>query len=129
MISTPIDELMDKYWDQIDVKDVDYIAFDNAKHDAAYLLLSLPIAMVEEYKVLKDSPNELPDAMEFWRETRLGERLDHSKREYKRGHEPLREILSFLRGKIRVKYETSGAPESIFLDVTEVPEFYGDGPV
>lgn len=124
-----IQELLDKYWDQIDVEESDYIAFDNAKHDAAYLLLSLPLPLLREYQVLKSDSKELPDAAEFWKETGLGERLGHSERVYKRGHEPLKDILSFLQGKIRVTYETSGGPDRIFLDVTEIPEFYEEEPV
>ncbi len=124
-----IQALVERYWNQIDVEEIDYIEFDNAKHDAAYLLLSLPLPLLREYQVLKSDLKELPDAAEFWRETGLGERLGRSERTYKRGHEPLKDILLYLRRKIRVKYETSGSQERIFLDVTEIPEFYEEGRV
>jgi len=124
-----IHALVERYWNQIEVEEIDYITYDNAKHDAAYLLLSLPLPLLREYQALKSDSKELPDATEFWKESGLLGRLKETDRVFRNGHEQLRDILAYLQGKIRVTYETSGSSERIFLDVTEIPKFYEEGRV
>ncbi len=121
-----IKELVDKYFDQIEIEDVDYVPVDNAKSDVAYLLLNIPTAMLKEYLRLKGQNKKLPDGAEFWKETGLGIRLRNSDKYHGQGHEPLGDILDFLEDEVWGQYQELNTPERIRLDITEVPQFYDD---
>ena len=122
-IESGINTLIEKYLEQIQIEDVDYVPVDGALSDAAYLLLNIPLPMLQEYSKLKGQTTELPDGAEFWRETGLGNRLRNVDK-HSRSHEPLEDILEFLGGEIWGEYYNLGNSERIRLSITEVPEFY-----
>lgn len=114
-----IEELVDKYIDQIIIEDTDYVSVGYSDSDAACILLNIPIAMLEEYAVLKKLNKEkLPDGAEFWKETRLEERLKSFRY---RGHEPLADVLSWLTGNVLCEYSELNDPGRIRLRITEGP--------
>lgn len=121
-----VGELVDNYFDRIEIEDCDYVPVDDATHDAAYLLLSLPMEMLREYCRLRDIGGDLPDGAEFWRESGLLERLRNSDKYHGQGREPLPDILDFLGGDVWGTFQGPSSREQIRLDVTEVPEFYKD---
>ena len=121
-----INTLIEKYFNQIQIEDTDYVPVNGAVSDAAYLLLNIPIQMLQEYSKLKGQNTELPDGAEFWRKTELRKRLKNSDRYPSRGHEPLEDILDFLGGEVWGEYQRLGNSERIRLSITEVPEFYED---
>ncbi len=115
-----IDTLIDKYFDQIEVEDTDFIPIDDMTFDAAYLLLSLPVAMLREYVKSKDQCQELPNGAEFWKETGLCNKLRNSNKYHGQGHEPLIDILDFLEGNVQVDYQKLNSPERIRLCIIEL---------
>jgi len=117
-------ELVDKYFEQIEVEDTAFVPIDDAVSDAAYLLLNLPMQMLKEYQILKGSRKRLPDGAEFWKETRLVTRLRNSAKYQNVGREGLNDILDYLGGKVWGTYQELRNSERIRLDITEIPEFY-----
>ncbi len=117
--------LIDKYFDQIEIEDADFVPINDAVSDAAYLLLNIPMAMLKEYLSLKGQNKELPNGAEFWRETGLGTRLKNSDKYHGQGHvSHLNDILDYLEGDVWGEYQKLNSPERIRLDITEVPKFY-----
>lgn len=119
-----IPELVEKYFEQIEVEDTAFVPIDNAVSDAAYLLLNIPTKMLREYKKLKGSRKRLPDGAKFWKETELVIRLRDSARFQNVGREGLNDILDYLGGKVWGTYQELNNPDRIRLDITEIPEFY-----
>lgn len=122
-INSGINTLIEKYFDQIQIEDTDYVPFDGALSDAAYLLLNIPISMLREYSKLKGQTN-LPDGAEFWKEAGLRKKLRDSDKISRQSHEPLKDILEFLGGEVWGEYQHLGNSERIRLSITEIPEFY-----
>ena len=132
-----IEKLVDKYFDQIEIEDADYVPFDDAKSDAAYLLLDIPTEMLKEYLKIKGQRKKLPAGAEFWKETGLVERLGNSKKHIEQFHsrnflddsfEFLSNFLFYLIGDVQADYqELITPPGRIRLSITEIPiEFYED---
>ena len=129
-----INSLVEKYLSEIEIEDADYVPFDDAKHDAACLLLNIPVAMLREYLNLKGQEKNLPDEVEFWKETGLCRRLKSSDRHAGQAYathlpamESFSNFLSYLEGKVQVGYEMLNNLEKIRLRVTEIPaEFFKD---
>ena len=121
-----IQTLVDKYFGLIEIEDTDYVPVDDAVSDAAYLLLDIPIAMLEEYARLHDQKMP-PNGEEFWKETQLASRLRNSGKYRGQGHEPLSDILDFLEGDVAVHYQ-SLSPSVMRMSVYEIPRFH-DGQI
>ena len=122
--STAINLLVDKYFDQIEVVNTDFYVTFNYGPDAAYLSLNIPTAMLKEYLTLKGQERELPDEVQFWKETRLVERLAHSNKYHGQGREPLEDILEFLGDEVCGSYQRINSSERIRLIIVEATESY-----
>ncbi|MEK6915285.1 MAG: hypothetical protein AABW89_01945 [Nanoarchaeota archaeon] len=121
-----VEQLVNNYFDEIEVESTDYVDFTDAKHDVAYILLRVPTAMLKDFLRLKEQKRELPDGTEFWKETGLVNRLRNSGKYYGQGHEDLDDILDFLGGEVQVNYQPLDT-EKTRLHVIEIPrEFYGE---
>jgi hypothetical protein len=66
-----INQLVNTYFGQIEIKDIGFSLVDDAIFDTAYFLLNIPIAMLKEYLQLKGENKKFPNVVEFWRETGL----------------------------------------------------------
>ncbi len=111
---------MNKYITEIDIEDVDYVPWDDAPHDVAYVLLNIPKAFLTEYlQLTKQTEKKSPDGFDFWLNTNLRERLRG--KVPKRTHEPLEDILDFLGGPINIQFYGDDG-NRIRLAVYEVPE-------
>ena len=120
-------QLVETYFDQIEIEDANFIPVDDAVSDAAYLLLNIPTEMLNAYSKLKDQNRELPDGAEFWKETGLQNKLRTSDKYHGQGHvSNLSDVLDYLGGKVWGEYRKLNSPERIRLGITEVPEFYSD---
>lgn len=119
LLCMDIEQLVDKYIDQIKIEDTDYTPVEYSESDAACILLNIPIAMLHEYALLKGPNKELPDGAEFWKETKLVNRLKKS--EY-RGHAPLEDVLFWLGGNVLRSYQELNIRGRIRLDITEGPK-------
>jgi hypothetical protein len=129
-----IKSLVDKYFEQIEVENADYVPFDDAKSDAASILLNVPITMLKEYLQLKRQRKKLPEGAEFWKETGLCSRLKSSKKHIKQfrsvnhlhdSFEKFPDFLDGLTGEVQGDYQELGSKERIRLSITEIPtEFY-----
>jgi len=120
-----ISDILDKYFDQIEVEDIDYVPWDDAVSDVAYLLLIVPTAMLQEYLRLKGQNKNLPDGAEFWKATNLRERLRHSNKYHGQGREPLGDILDFLGRDVQADYQELHDHGRIRLSIYEIPtEFH-----
>lgn len=120
-----ISALVEKYFEQIEVEDTDFIPVDDAVSDAAYILLQIPINMVREYQSLKNRTEKLPDGVEFWKETGLVNRLQNYKKRFYFEHAPLLDILCYLKGEIWGEFYSCNS-EKIRLEITEIPEFHSE---
>lgn len=119
-----MNELVEKYFGQIEIEDTDYVPIDDVASDVAYVLLNIPIAMLKEYLQLKGQNKELPDGAEFWKETGLCKRLRNCGKYHGQGQEPLYNMLDFLEGEVGAGYQKLGSSsDRIRLDITEIPEF------
>ena len=113
--------LPQKYYEQIEIEDTDYVPVNDAPSDAAYLLLRIPSKMLDEYQKLREEVKSLPNANEFLRETGILEYLRKNlKPVYRGGHEPLADILEFLEGDFEADFEVTGVFGKIRLRVIEV---------
>ncbi len=119
-----MNQLVDTYFDQIEIEDTNYVPINDAVSDAAYLLLNIPTAMLKEYLRLNGQNRELPDGAEFWKKTGLGKRLRISGKYHSQRHAPLNDILDYLDGDVWGEYQRLNSSERIRLDIREVPEFY-----
>ena len=120
-------ELVDKYFNQIEVAYTDYVPVSDAKSDAAIITLEIPSAMVREYQRLKGSRKRFPDGVEFWRETGLLSRLEKSDKVPGRAHSntTLGDVLDYLGGKCWADFARI-SKDKVELSLTEVPEFDED---
>lgn len=115
---------MEKYFSQIEIEDADFVSWDNAKSDAAYLLLNVPVTMLKEYMRMKGQNKKLPNGAEFWKETGLVRRLKDSDKYHGQGHVMfLPDVLDYLEGEVDGNYQELNDPERIRLSITEIPEF------
>ena len=121
MASSQIAELVQQYLPRIEVENVDYVPWNDATHDCAYLLLIVPKTFLQEYlTITKETtkiPGGMPDGEKLWKETALREKL--SSKIPLREHEPLADILEFLGGKVQVDYQDCG--ESVRISIYEYP--------
>jgi hypothetical protein len=122
-----IQELVDRYFNQIEVAYTDYAIINDAKSDAATITLEVPFTMIKEYQRLKGSRKRLPDGAEFWRETGLLARLKNSDKVPRRAYSntTLGDVLDYLGGKCWVNF-TRMSKDKVELSLTEVPDFYED---
>jgi len=120
-------ELVDRYFNQIEVTYTGYVPISDAKSDVATITLEIPFAMIREYQRLKDSRKRLPDGAEFWRETGLLTRLKNSDKVSRHAHfdTTLSDVLDYLGGKCWVDFARM-SKDKVKLSVTEVPDFYED---
>ena len=121
-------ELVDKYFSEIEVESAEFIPYDEAKSDVAYLLLNIPVAMFKEYLKLKSqTKRKFPEGVEFWRETGLGKRLRNSNKYHGQGQvSSLSDILDFLEGDVQIDYQNLFSSEKIRFAIIEIPELYSD---
>ncbi len=119
MVQSQIEELVNRYFGQIEVEDTDYIPVDDSPHDAAYILLRIPTAMLKDYLMFKGQNKELPDGVEFWRETGLAIKLRGSNKYHGQGHEPLDDMLDFLEGDVHIDYQKI-TEETMRLSINEI---------
>ena len=115
-----MEALVDRYFNQIEVEDTDFVPVDDAHSDAAYLLLNVPTAMLKDYLALKGQSKELPDGAELWKDTELGRRLRDSDKYHGQGHADLRDIIEFLQGEVYGQYQRLHDPTKIRLSIKEV---------
>ncbi len=115
-----MNQLVEKYFDKIEIEDTAYVTVNDAVSDAAYLLLNLPTAMLKEYLKLKGQNKELPDGAEFWKATGLVKRLRNSDKYHGQGHAPLDDILDYLDGEVQGNYQELLNTERIRLSITEI---------
>ena len=119
------DELVDKYFEEIEIGDTDYLPEDDCEYDIAYILLRIPLDMLRDYQRLKGrKEKELPNGSEFWLETKLCEKLMDSNKYNGQGHEPLEDILEFLEVDVNFNYQELGQHNSrrIRLSISEIPK-------
>ncbi len=121
-----VEQIVNKYFPQIQVEYTEYVPIDDAKSDAATISLRVPTAMLREYLTLKGQTKELPDPVEFWTDSGLVGKLRGSDKQVEGQHETLRAILDFLGGKVTGNYQRLNTQEAIRLSITEVPEFHKD---
>lgn len=119
-----VEEIVDKYFPKIELEDTDYVIVDDAKSDAAYILLQVPRAMLREYLALKGQSKDLPDPVEFWQDSNLVKKLRGSDKYHGQGHEHLVDMLDFLGGEVTAYYQALHNSDMMRLAITEVPEFY-----
>jgi len=119
-----LDNLMEKYLDQIWIEYTDYEPADDAICDIAVITLNVPVVMLKEYQALKGQDEDLPDPVEFWNDTGLVERLESYDKKYYQ-HHPLPDILEFLRlsEDVSGEYQKLQNPERIRIDIAEVPQY------
>ena len=98
---------------------MDYVPWNDATHDCAYLSLDVPRVFLDDYLVLQGQKNKKwPDGIELWNTTELRERLKGKKPQ--KFHAPLSDILEFLGGRVQVDYyDYSGV--RIGIGITEFP--------
>jgi hypothetical protein len=113
-------ELVDKYFDQIEVEDADFLPVNDSTSDMATLLLNLPTEMLQEYQTMMGNLETLPDGAEFWMNSGLVERLRKSKKIPLRSHEPPNDILDFLKGEVCGDYQRLNDAKRIRLSIQEV---------
>jgi len=113
-----IQDIVNKYFDLVEIEDTDFI--DNYGYDLAYILLNIPTAMLQEYSALTNQ-KQLPEPAEFWKQTKLGDRLKKSSQYIYPGHEPLRDILEFLEEDVGGDYHERPTPDRIRMSITELP--------
>ncbi len=118
MTAREIATLVERYLSQIEVEDVDYVPWNDASHDCAYLLLKIPKPFLQEYLAISGETTKMPDGEKLWQETALREKLG-SKIPLKE-HEPLADILEFLGGKVQVDYQDCG--ERVRMSICEYPQ-------
>jgi len=123
-----MEKLVDKYFDEIEIESAEFIPYDEAKSDAAYLLLNIPMAMLMEYLKLKSqTKRKFPDGVKFWKETGLGKRLLSSDKYQGQGTvSSLSDVLDFLEDDVQVDYQDLSYSEKIRFAVIEIPELYQD---
>ena len=118
-----IKELVDRYIEEIYINDVDYVPWNDAPHDCAYLSLDVPRAFLDDYLVLQGQKNKKwPDGIELWNTTELRERLKGKKP--RKSHAPLSDILEFLGGRVQVDYYVDYYDYSkvrVGIGITEFP--------
>lgn len=120
-----LNNLVDKYFNQIEIVDTDFVTTHYESPDAAFLLLRIPVAMLNDYLKLKKQKKKLPDAKEFWIETNLSEKLSNSDKYHGQGHEPLADILEFLEGQIYAEFGAiRNSSKMITLSLHDIPEPY-----
>lgn len=113
-----ISDLVEKYLTSIEIWDIDFVPFDDADSDAAYIRLELPKAMLKEYLAIKKQNKELPDVEEFWKDTGLADKLDS--KNYRMGHEDLVDIIELLRGAVCGDYQSIIGSKMTRMSVYEV---------
>ncbi len=118
-----VNDLVDKYFEQIAIEVVDYVPVDDAVHDAAYITLNIPLEMLRGYSKLKGLSGELPDGAEFWEETNFVKRLRDSDKSILHEYQPLGDILDSLEEYVEGTYQKLINSERIRLDITEIPEY------
>lgn len=119
-----IPELVEKYFEQIEVEDTAFVSIDDAVSNATYLLLNIPAEMLIKYQELEGSGKRLPDGAEFWKKTGLVTKLRNSAKYQDVGRERLNDILDYLEGNVWGSYQELNTPNRIRLDITEIPEFH-----
>lgn len=121
-----VEQIVGKYFPQIQVEYTEYVPMNEAKSDAATITLRVPTAMLREYLASKGQTKELPDPVDFWVDSGLVNKLRGSNKQVESQHEPLDDILDFLGGEVTGSYQGLAVQEQIKLSITEVPEFYTD---
>ncbi len=117
--------LVDKYFSQIAIQFTDYSIIDNATHDAANLVLEIPLKMCYEYSRLMGKGSIMPrDGARFWKDTALGSRLKESEKRIEYEHANLNDILEYLEGNVIV--EMKRYRSIVEMDVMEEPEMVQD---
>ena len=119
VVHLKIKELVDRYIEEIYIDCVDYIPWDDATYDCAYLALNVPKVFLDDYLVLQGQKNKKwPDGIELWKTTELQKRLEGKKP--RRLHAPLSDILEFLGGRVQVEYYDYGV--RVEIGITEFPQ-------
>src|SRR3989339_2115966 len=96
--STIAKELVDKYFDQIEIEYTDFDFPYGGFPDSAYLQLNVPTEMLLQYNRKRNKKRGLPRGAKFWKESDLVERLRNSDKYHGQGNNPLSDILDYLHG-------------------------------
>ena len=119
-----IDELVEKYWGQVEVESAGYEqAYVNPpiSYDPASLVLVVPRGMLQEFSQKRGKKQGLPDPVEFWKETKL---LDRLRRFDKTPHGSgisyyLKEVLDYLEGEVDAEYQELNNSDLVRLTISE----------
>ncbi|VVB59749.1 Uncharacterised protein [uncultured archaeon] len=119
-------QLIDKYFEQIEIERSDCVPIDNAVSDASELGLIIPLAVLKEYSVLNGLNSEkLPEGVKLWKESGLVKRLRNSGKTVYREHQPLNDVLDYLEGSVWSNYQALNDSRRIRWTITEIPKFIG----
>jgi hypothetical protein len=105
--SQEMQKLVDTYFPQIEVTYTDFDPWHkvgDGNSDAAVLRITVPKEMLDKYSSMTGLQKGLPNGVEFWKETKLAERLREYKGRISGEHAPLLDILDFLRRSVQVDY-------------------------
>ncbi len=116
-----LDNLMDKYLDEIYIESADYEPMDvDITFDVATITLNVPVEMLKEYQELKGKDGDMPEPAEFWKDTKLAERLKDYDGTFNL-HRTLPDVLKCLMGPVSGMYQRMQDPERMRMKIYEVP--------
>lgn len=95
---------MNEYLSQIEITYANFDPIGDTDHDVAVLGLQLPLELLSKYQQLQQDTCELPDPVQFWKESHLAAILHESGKKPRHEYEPLDHILEFLQGKVYAEY-------------------------
>ncbi len=117
-----IENLVDKYFNDIQIENSDFIPRDGDASDVSYILLNLPLNFLKEYLIIKNQNRELPDVAEFWRDTNFVNKLKNlDKSKFVTHALYLPDLLQYLHGDIEGGYQKHPNPKRIRMEITEIP--------
>ena len=120
-LSQSLDNLMDKYFDEIYIESADYEPMDvDITFDVAAITLNVPVEMLKEYQELKGQDGDMLEPAEFWKDTKLAERLKDYNATFNL-YRTLPDVLDCLIGPVSGTYHRMQDPERMMMEIYEVP--------
>jgi hypothetical protein len=125
-----LEELMDRYFGQVDIEDAEFYPIEEfcddpaeGLPDAASILLSIPKKILIEYSAIKGLGGSLPDGVEFWKDTKMVDLIEKTEKykgvAYGECHEPILDITCWLKGEVYAEYQDMKDPEFVRLEIYE----------